>query len=111
MYFCIFFFQEAQQYLKTHIIGVILHGHRNMFYLDINEFPHDPNMTCTCLVNALIERSRDNCLPPTLYLQCDNCGRENKNKYLLGFLCYLCIKGYIREASDLILAHLTKSVM
>lgn len=107
------FFQEAQWYLKTHITGVIVHGHKTMFFIDINEFPHDPNLTCTCLINALIDRSTDNCLPPTIYLQCDNCGRENKNKFLLGFLCYLCIKGYVREVSDLflhVLAYLTKMV-
>ncbi|WAR04818.1 hypothetical protein MAR_020187, partial [Mya arenaria] len=34
---------------------------------------------------------RDNRLPPTLFLQADNCVRDNKNQYVLGF-CELLVK-------------------
>lgn len=83
--------------LKTHITGAIMHGQSNSFYIDLNQWPHDPNMTITCLLNSLCRGRRS--FPPKLYIQCDNCGRENKNKYVLGFLAYLCVAGYVKEAS------------
>lgn len=81
---------------------MIFHGQKNMFFIDINEYPHDPNITCTCLINALVDHARNGCLPPTVYIQCDNCGRKYKNKFLLGFLRYLCIQGYVREVCIII---------
>jgi len=35
-----------------------------------------------------------NRLPPVLYLQADNCVRENKNQYVIGF-CELLVKEHI----------------
>lgn len=72
-----------------------MHDRRLHFYTDLLQWPHDPNLTLTCLLNAI---STDiDALPPTLYIQCDNCGRENKNKYVIGFLGYLCLAGYVKE--------------
>ena len=44
---------------------------------------HDSNLTLEVL--PLILHTLKDRLLPTLYLQMDNCGRENKNKYFLGF--------------------------
>ncbi|XP_063419269.1 uncharacterized protein LOC134702108 isoform X2 [Mytilus trossulus] len=82
--------------LKTHITGCLVHGSQLYLYTDLLQWPHDPNLTITCLVNAIT--SNTNVLPPKLYVQCDNCGRENKNKYVIGFLGYLCLSGYVKEA-------------
>ncbi|VDI78639.1 Hypothetical predicted protein [Mytilus galloprovincialis] len=82
--------------LKTHITGCLVHGSQLYLYTDLLQWPHDPNLTITCLVNAIT--SNTNLLPPKLYVQCDNCGRENKNKYVIGFLGYLCLSGYVKEA-------------
>lgn len=41
----------------------------------------------SALLLALFQRK----LPPILYLQCDNCFRENKNRYVLGF-CQLLVE-------------------
>lgn len=40
--------------LKTHITGVLDHS-RGRFetYLDINQFPHDPNLTINIILQAL----------------------------------------------------------
>ena len=81
--------------LKTHITGCLVHGSQLYLYTDLLQWPHDPNLTITCLVNAIT--SNTNVLPPKLYVQCDNCGRENKNKYVIGFLGYLCLSGYVKE--------------
>ncbi|XP_076080822.1 uncharacterized protein LOC143051779 [Mytilus galloprovincialis] len=82
--------------LKTHITGCLVHGSQLYLYTDLLQWPHDPNLTITCLVNAITSNTK--VLPPKLYVQCDNCGRENKNKYVIGFLGYLCLSGYIKEA-------------
>ena len=42
---------------------------------------------------------QENKLPPTLYVQADNCGRENKNKYVLAFLELLVAENIFREVS------------
>ncbi|XP_052820902.1 uncharacterized protein LOC128246640 [Mya arenaria] len=74
--------------LKTHVTGVINHGNGGFHsYVEINQFPHDPNLTINILLRAL-KKSADkqmNFLPPVLYLQFDNCCRENKNHCVLAF--------------------------
>ncbi|XP_052820260.1 uncharacterized protein LOC128246095, partial [Mya arenaria] len=74
--------------LKTHLTGVINHGNGGFHsYVDFNQFPHDPNLTINILLRAL-KKSADkqmNFLPPVLYLQFDNCCRENKNHCVLAF--------------------------
>lgn len=40
-----------------------------------------------------------NFLPPTLYVQADNCFRENKNKFVLAFCEMLVWKNIFKEVS------------
>ncbi|WAR30311.1 hypothetical protein MAR_032853, partial [Mya arenaria] len=85
---------SAADLLKTHITGAICHGHGGMYsFLDINQFLHDPNLTIDIILRVLEKTAtaNDNRLPPTLFLQADNCVRENKNQYVLGF-CELLVK-------------------
>ncbi|XP_053405149.1 uncharacterized protein LOC128558899 [Mercenaria mercenaria] len=79
--------------LKTHITGVINHGHGGFHtYVDLNEYPHDPNLTINVLLKMLKRTAQQhmNQLPPVLYIQADNCGRENKNRYVMAF-CELLV--------------------
>ncbi|XP_060594673.1 uncharacterized protein LOC132749024 [Ruditapes philippinarum] len=41
--------------------------------------------------------SNGNALPPILYIQADNCARENKNRYVLAFLQLLVEKNIFNE--------------
>ena len=86
------FVQQAKQVsnmwkLKTHVTGAIVHGHGVYGYFDSCQWPHASNMTIHVLVNILY-MYRDN-LPDTLYLQMDNCGRENKNRFVFAFCALL----------------------
>ena len=83
--------------MKTHITGCIEHGENTSFFLDLLQWPHDPNLVLSCMVRVLCNK-RDR-LPPKLYVQADNCGRENKNKFVIGFLGYLCLEGYLKEVN------------
>ena len=72
--------------LRTHLTGVLVHGSGSHCYFDCLQWPHDCNLTLTCILNTLSELSKHRTLPPKLLLQMDNCVRENKNKYVYGFL-------------------------
>ena len=42
-------------------------------------------------------------LPPTLYLQMDNCWRENKNRYVLCFLALLVELGIFKKVNNFVI--------
>ncbi|XP_074653607.1 uncharacterized protein LOC141907763 [Tubulanus polymorphus] len=78
---------SAAEVLKTHVTGVISHGHNfRKCYVDVLQYKHDSNLTINILVKTLWKLSQNGRLPRTLYVQADNCSRENKNKYVLAFL-------------------------
>ena len=71
-------------------------------YTISDKWAHGSNQTITLLQNVLLqceERSQreDGRLPPTLFLQADNCGRENKNQYFLAYLSWLVQKGIFKD--------------
>ena len=69
--------------LKTHLTGVLNHGREALGYFDVMQWPHDSNLTINVLMRVLL---RMDVIPERLYLQMDNCWRENKNQYVLTFL-------------------------
>ncbi|XP_053403165.1 uncharacterized protein LOC123565917 [Mercenaria mercenaria] len=64
--------------LKVHLTGVVVHGVATHGFSDYNQVKHDSNLTITVLMKILLLMPK---LPGTLYLQMDNCGRENKNSF------------------------------
>ncbi|XP_071151155.1 uncharacterized protein, partial [Mytilus edulis] len=103
----------SSQKLKTHITGSIVHGRGKYFFMDFNQFPHDTNLTLSCLLHILVEEADGNGqLPPVLYVQLDNTCRENKNKYFVGMMAYLVKKKIVREVwmSFLIVGHTHEDV-
>lgn len=89
--------------LRTHITGVIVHGHGCEGYLDFLQWPHDPNLTITVLMKVLEKyipiMAKKGHTPSKLYVQFDNCVRENKNKYVFTFLALLVQLGLFQEVS------------
>ncbi|XP_022100770.1 uncharacterized protein LOC110984676 isoform X3 [Acanthaster planci] len=78
--------------LPVHITGVLMHtataeGRIPLVYLDHKEVPHDSNLTLHCLLQTLMRHQEK--LGKTLFLQLDNCFRENKNRYVIGFAALL----------------------
>ena len=71
--------------LRTHLTGVLVHtqalkGKLVYGFYDLMQLPHDCNLTIHVLLEALLDFSSLNgALPEVLYLQLDNCFRENKN--------------------------------
>ena len=85
--------------LLTRVTGTIVHGRGQHCYVDVNEVPHDSNLTIMVLI-LILKRYAD-VLPKVLYLQLDNCGRENKNKYVFAFLCLLVELGVFEKVSNM----------
>jgi hypothetical protein len=75
--------------LRVHVTGVLVHGVASFVYLNTERVPKDSNLTIECLMRTLLQLPKP--LPPTLFLQADNCSGENKNQFLLAFLA-MCVK-------------------
>lgn len=75
-----------------HLVGAIVHSglaiHGKEIYgsFDYFQWPHDSNLTCTVLLGVLSKWCEHYKLPPVLYLQLDNCWRENKNQFVFSLL-------------------------
>ena len=88
--------------LKTHLTGLLNHGREAVGYFDLHQWPHDSNLTINILMRALL---RMDSIPDRLFLQMDNCWRENKNQYVitfLGVLVYLDIFKKVSKTMQLI---------
>ena len=83
--------------LITHITGVLIHGRdpKAIGYTWYDRFPAGSDVTMTILLDALNRVTGP--LPPTLYLQMDNCSRENKNQYVMALATLLVERGVFRK--------------
>lgn len=89
-------------HLRTHVTGAIVHGQGCYTYCDILQWPHDPNLTLNVFLHLLLHQIREIKnkglpLPKKLYVQLDNCLRENKNRHVLAFLSLLVAEGVFDE--------------
>ena len=81
--------------LKSHVVGAIVHsglsthGKEVFACIDLFEWAHDPNLTVNALISVLDKWNHLHGLAPVLYLQLDNCVRENKNNVVICFLALL----------------------
>jgi hypothetical protein len=86
---------------KYHTQIVLVHGSAvgPYVFLGAENVAGDPNWTIDSLYRALKreEEERAEGLPEVLYLQMDNCARENKNTYLLTYCAWLVERGVFKE--------------
>jgi hypothetical protein len=75
---------DANFRLGVHLTGVLMHGRKNPIhaYTWYDQFPTGSDSVVTIICHALRKTQEDGPLPPVLYLHLDNCGRENKNRFL-----------------------------
>ncbi|XP_061195044.1 uncharacterized protein LOC133203240 [Saccostrea echinata] len=80
---------DPNSFLKTHIQGVLNHGLESLdLYVDINV---DANLVMNIILKSTYKALLiTGFLQSTFYIQADNCARENKNKFVLGF-CELLV--------------------
>ena len=84
--------------LKTHLTGVLDHGNNPYCVVDLFQWPHDSNLTMNVLLHVF---NRRDVLPDILYLQMDNCYRENKNQFLISFLALLVQMDVFKKVSTI----------
>ena len=77
----------------------MVHGFAVYMYILPDDTANGPDESIECLQRTLKheEIRRGGTLPHTLCLQFDNCFRENKNSYMLAYLCWLVERGVFRR--------------
>jgi hypothetical protein len=82
--------------IKTHVTGVLVHGRYPyaMNYTWYSQFPSDYNIVIHAVNRTLMQMDT---LPPVLFLQLDNCTRENKNRFLMFYLALLVKEGVFQK--------------
>ncbi|CAG2204723.1 unnamed protein product [Mytilus edulis] len=65
--------------LRTHLVGALVHGVGLYGFFDWYQYAHSSNLTIHVILSILL-MTKDS-LPDVLYLQMDNCARENKNRF------------------------------
>ena len=84
-------------YLPIHLAAGIVHGKSVEVFLEEGKrWPHDTNLTLHVLMEILQKHKEKQ---EVLYLQLDNCSRENKNKWVLYFVLLLVKKGIFQKVS------------
>ena len=87
----------------THLVGAIIHsvqlqsGKEILGSFDFYQFLHDSSLTMTVLSDVLVRWAADYELAPELYLQFDNCVRENKNRFKFPLLALLVKEGIFEK--------------
>ncbi|XP_072028306.1 uncharacterized protein [Amphiura filiformis] len=86
--------------VHVHLTGVLLYtdateGKIPLIYTDIKEIPHDSNTTVNIILRTL-EMYKEK-LGRVLFLQLDNCFRENKNKFVLSLASMLVESNVFEE--------------
>ena len=86
------------QGLDTKLIGVLMPGRGFFNFWTSPRYPHGANLIATILL-AAFQRVQDaeGALPPVLFLQADNCGRENKNQIIFRLCAWLVQQGIFEE--------------
>jgi len=78
--------------------GLINHSERKrLLSLILPLWPHDPNRTMTVIFDHIREIAETKPLPPTLYVQGDNCSADNKNISLFGLFSLLIYHRWFEE--------------
>lgn len=74
--------------LKVKLIGILEHSaeKRLHLYTMTEEYETGANHIVESVHRFINERASGTILPPILYIQLDNCTRENKNRYFLSYL-------------------------
>lgn len=103
-------FTSSMWRLRVHLVGVILHGIGVYGFFDLFEYSHSTNLTLSVLLSIFYMLKES--LPDVLYLQMDNCARENKNRYVLAFMAYLVERKIFRKVkiSFLMVGHTHEDV-
>jgi hypothetical protein len=75
--------------IRNHLFGAIVHGRALYGFSYLDNCKHGTNLTIEALHRVLIKewiRGGKGRLPRVLFLQLDNCSKQNKSQYLIAYL-------------------------
>lgn len=80
----------TKQRLKYHLFGIANYGAKSvLLYPHFEHWPHDANLHISFLFCYLRDLKEKGKLGRNLMMQMDNCWRDNKNQWFLGFMAHL----------------------
>lgn len=90
--------ESSGQPLDTKLLGVQSIGRGFHGFWSYPHFAANNNVTLTCMLEyfAFVVKEEGR-LPPFLYIQFDNSGKDNKSVYLLAFVGYLLLLGLTKQ--------------
>lgn len=77
-------------------MGCLVHGRQPYAFTFWDNFKHGTNVTIESMYRVLADLVLDGPLPPRLFLQLDNTSKQNKSKFMIGWLAYLVQLGLFR---------------
>jgi hypothetical protein len=85
---------ERKERMDTKLMISYVHGIGTWTYTIHADVTGDPNLNIECLQRTLKHvENKNGFLAKTLFLQLDNCFRENKNSYVMAYLAWLVERG------------------
>lgn len=77
-------------------MGSIAHGRGAYAHTFWDNFKHGTNVTIESIFRVLRDLVKGEPLPPYLFLQLDNTAKQNKSRFMFGFLGYLVQLGVFK---------------
>ena len=80
---------------QLHVVGALVWGHLEAFFIMDTDQPKDANMNCTVISKVLElvhDKTGSKTLPRNLVIGADNTTRESKNQHFANYLAYLVAK-------------------
>lgn len=91
-------YSASRRKLPVYLMGVLVHGYRAFGFTYLKNIKHGTNIVIECLHHVFVDYWKNRgYIPSVIYLQMDNTSKQNKNKYMLGFLACLVAWGVCRQ--------------
>ena len=91
-------FSSNRRKIPVYLMGVLVHGYRPFGFTYLKNVKHGANIVIECIHHVLMDyKEHRGYIPPVIFLQLDNTSKQNKNKFMLGYLACLVAWGVCRQ--------------
>ena len=91
-------FSSGRRKIPVYLMGVLVHGYRAFGFTYLKNIKHGANIVIECLHQVFMNyKENRGYIPPVIFVQLDNTSKQNKNKYILGYLACLVAWGVCRQ--------------
>jgi hypothetical protein len=90
--------EDAQHKIAVYLMGAIVHGSSVYGFTYLKNIKHGTNIVLESLHRVMVaEYTKKGVLPPHLFLQLDNTTKQNKSRFMLGWMAVLVRWGIFRD--------------